>query len=468
MPTATKIQDWAVLPYNSRRIDGHYLVSNFLGNWDFLIPDEFRRLEQLHLEEGDPLFKRLYDRGMVVQKENIAGLIAGYRNLNANLFADTALHIAVVTTRCNIACKYCHAATDNPVDMNIEVARQIIKYLFEVRTPTVTLELQGGEPLLNWDVVRYLVENTRKFNTVNKNIHICIVTNGLLLSEEKIGFLLDHGVNICISLDGPEHLHDSNRIFNKGAGSHKLVSAAIQRLKKAYKDRKMDQSINLMPTFTKQTIPFVKDVIDEHVQWGAAQIAIRAINKIGAAGQRWEEIGCTPEEFNSAWAEGMDHILELNKQGANIKERMAVVLLTKILKKEDPKYVNLMNPSGAGRAALAYDPKGDIYPSDEARMLENEIFKLGNILKDEYETIMKSPNLFAACQSSLIDLWSYNDVYSPWLGTCPVLNYKLQGTLVPMITRTPLHKIQHFQFDYLFKKLLEDKEAKAILEKWVG
>ena len=146
---------------------------------------------------------------------------------------------------------------------------------------------------------------------------------------------------------------------------------------------------------------------------------------------------------------------------------MAQVMLLKVLRKQDPRYVDLMNPSGAGRAAMAYSPNGDVYPMDEARMLNTDIFKLGNVMEDDYEAVMKSPNMFPTCQSSVIDLWSYNDVYSPWLGTCPVLNYKLQGSLVPKIVQTPFHKMQHFQFDFIFKKILEDETAKNIFESWV-
>lgn len=468
MPAVKNAQDWAVLPYNSKRINGHYLISNFLGNWDFLIPDEFRRLERFDLDKGGALLNRLHDKGMVVKKENVEGLIDGYRSLNGNLFSDTTLHIAVVTNRCNMACSYCQASTKKPVDMDTAVALQIVKYLFDVRNPNIHLELQGGEPLLNWDTVKFLVEHTRKFNTTNKNIRISMVTNGILLNEEKINFLLDHDVGICISFDGPEHLHDSNRAFEGGEGSYKLVTAAIQRLKNVYKKRKINKLVDLMPTFTKHSLPFVKDVIDEYVKRGSQQIAIRAINKIGAAEKQWGKIGVSPEEFNCAWAEGLDHILELSKKGINIRERMALVILKKILRKEDPKYVDLMSPCGAGRSVLTYNPNGDIYPCDEARMVGSKIFQLGNVLKDDYEQVMKSPNLFSVCQSSVMDLWSYNDVYSPWLGTCPVMNYKSQGNLVPKITQTPLHKIQHFQLDYLFKKIIEDNEAKKIFERWVS
>ncbi|MCK4881402.1 MAG: His-Xaa-Ser system radical SAM maturase HxsB [Candidatus Omnitrophica bacterium] len=467
MPAVTNAQDWAVLPYNSKKINDHYLVSNFLGNWDFLVQDEFRRLQQLSLEANDNLFDRLYEKGIVVQKESMAELIAGYRNLNATLFSDTTLHIAVVTTRCNLACHYCQAASNKSQDMDIEVATRVIKYLFDVRSPNITLELQGGEPLLNWDVVKFLVGNTRELNTTGKNINICMVTNGILLSEEKIDFLLDHDVSICISLDGPKRLHDSHRVFDKGTGSYKFAVAAIQRLRDAYKKRKINRPIDLLPTFTKHNIPFVKEVIDEHIKWGSKQVAIRAINKLGAAEKQWGKIGCSVEEFNCGWAEGMDYMLELNAKGINIKERMATVALRKILKKEDPGYVDLMSPCGAGRLVLAYNPNGDIYPCDEARMGGCKIFKLGNILQDDYDKIMKSPGLFSVCQSSVMDLWSYNDVYAPWLGTCPVMNYESQGNLVPKITQTPLHKIQHFQFDYLFKKMIESEQAKETFKQWV-
>ena len=88
-------------------------------------------------------------------------------------------------------------------------------------------------------------------------------------------------------------------------------------------------------------------------------------------------------------------------------------------------------------------------------------------MQDDYDKIMKSPGLFSVCQSSVMDLWSYNDVYAPWLGTCPVMNYESQGNLVPKITQTPLHKIQHFQFDYLFKKMIESEQAKETFKQWV-
>ncbi|MEW5895211.1 MAG: His-Xaa-Ser system radical SAM maturase HxsB [Candidatus Omnitrophota bacterium] len=469
MPTKDKIKDWAVLPYNSQKINGHYLISNFFGSWDLLTSDEFKRLERFCFDENDKFFNRLLDKGVIVTEESAPGKINEFRKFQSHLFTDASLHIAVLTTRCNLSCRYCQTKVEEPVDMDMDIAAQVLKYCFDMRNPNISLEFQGGEPLLNWEVLKFLVEYIHKFNTINKNINVSLVTNGVLLNDEKIDFLVDNKVNVCISLDGPAGVHDGSRVFKDGNGSYEHVKSAIKKLKEAYKKRNLDHlKINLLPTLNRESLLRGKEIIDEYVRWGAETIALRPINEMGGAGCQWGKIGYTPEEFNLFWAEAMDYILELNKKGTRIEERMATVMLKKILKKENPGYVDLMSPCGAGRSVITYMPNGDIYPCDEARMACSDMFKLGNVLKNSYEEIIKSPSLFSICQSSLMDLWSYNSAFLPWMGTCPVLNYVLQGNIVPKITQTPGYKIQRFQFEYLFRKMMEDSQSQKVFQEWAG
>lgn len=468
MSVMQEIQDWAVLPYNTEKINDRYLISNVLGSWDILSADEFKRLEQFSLDENDAFFHRLYDKGMIVKEENFSRAIQEYRSLQSHLFTDASLHIAVLTTRCNIACTYCQTRVDDPQDMDIHIAAKVLNYCFNMRNFNINLEFQGGEPLLNWDVLKFCVEYIKKSNVVNKNIHLSLVTNGVLLDDDKADFLVDHGVGICLSLDGPADIHDRNRVFRDGEGTYAHVTAAITRLKAAYKKRGITRPINLLPTLSKESLASVKKIIDEYVRWGANVIALRPINKMGGAQCQWNKMGYSPEEFNRCWAEAMDYILKLNRQGIDIQERMAVVMLTKILKKKNPGYVDLMSPCGAGRSVLTYLPNGDIYPCDEARMAGSDMFKLGNVAEDTYEKAMQSPNVFSMCEGSLMDLWSYNSAFLPWIGTCPVLNYMSQGTIVPKITQTPMHKIYSFQLRYLFQKMIEDKKSLEIFQKWVA
>ena len=457
--------DWAVLPYNSKKINNNYLVSNFYGSWSLLSRQDFLTLEQFTIPENSPLFNRLYQEGIIVKEEKIPELTNQFRQIHSHLYTDTSLHIAVVTTRCNLKCNYCQTKVEQPQDMDFAVAARILKYIFDVRNQQINLEFQGGEPLLNWKMVKFMIENARRINTAGKDLVLSLVTNGTYLDQEKIDFLLDNNVSICISLDGPAAIHNKNRVLNNNQATYDKVITAIKRLKKAYQKRKINKSLDLLLTVTRYSLPFAEKIIDEYVKLGAERIALRPINKIGLADKQWGVLGYSAQEFNNFWAGAMEYILKLNKKGVKLQERMASVMLQKILKKANPGYVDLMSPCGAGRCVLAYMPNGDVYPCDEARMIGNDIFKLGNVLNNDYEEIMKSSTLFCVCEASLTELWDYNSAFLPWTGTCPVLNYLQGDNLVPKIRATPLYQIYNFQFEYLFKKISE-KENRDIFLQW--
>lgn len=459
-----KKKDFAIVPFNSTLIQDKYLISNILGGWDLLDKEEFRILNPFNLKKDTPLFRRLFERGIVVDEKNIETLINDYRKLNTNLFSDTSLHIAVITTRCNLDCRYCQTSQLKKDDMDYDVATRVLKYLFDVKTPCVTLEFQGGEPLLNWKILVYLVEGARNINTTTgKDLKISLVSNLTLLDEKKIGFLTGFDVEICASLDGPKYVHDKNRIFKKGNGSYEMVIKNIKRLKS-----KFNKKVNLLPTITKYSLKYYREIIDEYVRWGQEEISLRPVNKLGIACNNWLNLGYSAEEFNEFYKKSMDCILELNKQGVFIRERIARVILEKILNRDDPAYVELMNPCGTGRKTIVYMPDGSCYPCDEARMVGEEMFKLGNILNEDYEDLMKKENLLHLLQASTLELCDYSSAFSPWLGTCPVVNYALQKNIVSKIWCSPIHKIYNYQFRYIFEKIIEGQKNLEIFKSWVG
>ncbi|MFA5008433.1 MAG: His-Xaa-Ser system radical SAM maturase HxsB [Candidatus Omnitrophota bacterium] len=451
----------ALIPFTRCVIKDKYLVSNFLGGWDFLDKEEFSALNSFKLKTNTPFSNRLYERGLLADENNLSQLIEKYKALNGNLFHDTSLHIAVVTTNCNLACKYCQAKA-NKADMGIEVAEHVLKCLFEVKNPCVTLELQGGEPLANWQTTKFLIENSRKINDGHKNLKIALVTNLTLMDDEKAKFLIGHDVEICVSLDGPKRLHNRNRIFSKNNGTYDKVSANIERLRE-----KFNKKVNLLPTITKSSLGHYKEIIDEYIKRGQSDIALRPVNKLGNACSNWGDLGYSADEFTNFYKKAMDYILALNKKGVFIRERIANVILQKILCSKDTGYTEMMNPCGAGRSQIVYMPNGECFPCDEARMLGGEVFLLGNILEKNYDQLMGSENLLHLLQTSLVNLWDANSAFSPWLGTCPVLNYSAQGNFIPKIHCSSMHKIYNFQFRYIFEKILENKENFNIFKSWV-
>lgn len=451
----------SILPYNSEKINDKYLVTNMMGCWDALNEKEFRQLHSLRVEEGGDLFNRLLERGLIVDEDNIRRVIEGYRNLNANLFRDTSLHIAVVTKRCNLHCSYCHARGGSSAeDMSVETAGRVLQYLFDVRNKSVTLEFQGGEPLLNWPVVEFLTAHARKFNTLGKNLNIVLVTNLLLMDDEKMRFLVDHDVDVCASLDGPADVHDKNKMFADGQGTHAQLVEKIMHFSKAF-----GRKIHLLPTITRHSLAHPERIVDEYLRLGQGEIALRPVNRIGYACSCWEDIGYTPEAFNVFYTKAMAYMMKLNLSGSHLSERTARTILTKVLLKRDPGYVDMMNPCGAARAVMAYAPDGTCYPTDEARMLEDDIFRLGSIMDLNYDDMLNKENLLYLLTAGCSDLWNYRSVYSPWRGIDPVVNYAVEKNIIPKGDSRSQQILTH-QFRTVFSYLLGDNKYAKVFQRW--
>lgn len=451
----------SLLPFNSAKINDKYLVTNMMGCWDALNKEEFRQLHSLRVMQGGGLYNRLLERGLIADADNIRRIIDGYRNLNANLFTDTALHIAVVTKRCNLRCTYCHAEGGaSSADMSIETAGRVLQYLFDVQNKSVTLEFQGGEALLNWPVVQFLTENARKFNTTGKNLNIVIVTNMLLMDDEKMRFLADNDVLVCTSLDGPADIHDKNRVDVAGRGTHAQVVEKIERF-----SREFGRPVHMLPTITRHSLAHPERIIDEYLRLGQGEIALRPVNKIGYACNCWEDVGYAAEEFNVFYDRAMAYIMKLNTSGRYLSERIAGTILTKVLLKKDPGYVNMMNPCGFGRAVMTYAPDGGCYPTDEARMLGDDIFRLGDIKKESYDNMLNKENLLFLLSAGCSDLWNYRSVYSPWLGVDPVVNYALEKNIV-LKGSSRLEQVLIHQFRTVFAYLLGDKKYAEVFQRW--
>ncbi|NTV30155.1 MAG: hypothetical protein HGA80_08765, partial [Candidatus Omnitrophica bacterium] len=337
-----------------------------------------------------------------------------------------------------------------------------LKYLFDVKSQRLSLEFQGGEPLVNWSIVRFLVEGARKSNTVGKDLHISLVSNLLLLDDEKMKVLADNDVRVCTSMDGPARIHDAYRKDLAGRGTYKEVTEKARRFRKQY-----GRKVSFLPTITRRTLPYSRELVDEYVRWEQPEICLRPVNNVGSACCAWGELGYTPEEFCEFYARSMDYILELNARGVKIAERTARVILSKVLLNQDPGYVDMMNPCGAGRAVMAYMPDGACYPCDEARMLNEEMFRLGNIVQEGYEDMLKKDNLLQLLQASCTNLWQYASAFSPWMGFCPAVNYAVQNNVIPKAACSPAQKIQEFQFRYLFEKISEGGQTLDILKSWL-
>jgi uncharacterized protein len=153
------------------------------------------------------------------------------------ILASPCRHLTLnVTDQCNLRCTYCiysgrfsEERTHGSRQMSWEVARQSLDYFLSYSHPDQRLTLYGGEPLLNWDLVSQCIAYVRR--TRNRpHIPIQLTTNLIRLSSEQATFVVENNVNLQVSLDGPEEMHDSARLLAGGGGSHALVLRGIKRL----------------------------------------------------------------------------------------------------------------------------------------------------------------------------------------------------------------------------------------------
>jgi len=340
-----------------------------------------------------------------------------FENKKKELFySGTGLHIIVVTLNCNMKCVYCQVSSKcsktNRYDMDLDTAKKTVDLIFQSPSKEIDIEIQGGEPLLNFDIIPYIysyaVELTKKYN---KDMYFHIVTNLTLMNEDIFNWIVSNKIGMCTSLDGPEELHNYNRKFN--TNNYKTVEYWIKRFKEN------GVGIFALSTITRASLTKGKEIVDTYRSLGIHTIHLRKLSKLGMAQKQWDKIGYTPEEYLKFWKDTVDYIYSTG----DITERMVEIMRQK-LRYDEPNYVDLRSPCGAVLGQLAYMYDGNVYPCDEARMIGKEL-SIGHVDKDSYTSILQNPLSQKIIKASLNTNYdSCNKCqYQEFCGVCPVCQY---------------------------------------------
>ncbi len=467
-------------PVNFRAMGGWHLITNEWGRYLDLEPGDFRRLMAGEIAPGHPLRERLEAGGFLRSRLDFPDLARAYVKRNSfRYFPGPSLHMVVVTLRCNQKCHYCHSSVVDPsrtdTDMDVETARRVVDFIFATPNPTLCIEFQGGEPLLNWPVVKFITRYAQaKARATNRRLIVALVCNFTLMTEERLQFLLDHHVSICTSLDGPPEVHDQNRPFLGGGQAQGKVVAWLENLTQRCRER-TDRKYYLpgaLMTTTRFSLPHGRAIVDLYDRLGLEQIFLRPLSPIGYAKRVWGEIGYGPEEFVAFYEGALDYILELNKTGkSKIMERMALILLTKILKGVDPGFMDLRSPAGAVLGCMAYNYNGEIFVSDEGRMVDHQgdpIFRVGDVRANSWQEVLDHPTTRACVSASILDNQPMCSqcAYKPYCGVEPVFHYEMQRSVFGQMPSSPWCVSHMGIFDVLFQRLRRP-EDRAVFEAWM-
>lgn len=457
--------------FNYREMGQKVLLTNDLGRYLFLSREEFYRFLRDRLNPQEEITQRLVDEFFLYdgsEYEFVERAGEAFRMYRRNLFQGAALHIFVLTKQCNQQCVYCQASTEleHQTKMSQETAAKAVDIALQTTAQYVTFEFQGGEPLMNFDTLQFIVEYAEEQNqSCGKNLEFSVVTNLMLLDEEKLEFLAEHKVSICTSLDGDEILHNKNRPYFQ-QNTFQILKKKIQML------QEKGASVSAIQTTTRDSLSRYQEMVDQYLAFGLNQITIRPLTQLGYAEKNWDKIGYTTEEFLDFYRRSLDYIIERNRQGQFILEGHARMFLSKIFCRDAGNYMELRSPCGGAIGQLAYYYNGKVYSCDEARMLAemgDDSFCLGSVYKDDYESIVSKPVCKTIAKASCLEGLADCDgcVYQPYCGTCPVISYARYQTVYPSMLQEYRCRIYKGIQDILFEKLeQQDEEVMEIFRRW--
>jgi len=234
---------------------------------------------------------------------------------------------------------------------------------------------------------------------------------------------------LSTSLDGPAFLHNTNRP-RPGRTSHALAIDGIQRARTALGH---DRVAALMTT-TRLSLDHPEAIVDEYVTRGFYFLVLRPLSPYGFAIRTQRQIGYDTEAFLTFYKRALAHILALNLEERFFVEGYAKLLLTKVLTPFATGHVDLQSPAGAGINVAVYNYDGDVYATDESRMLAemgDRTFRLGNVHNDSYEAIFDGEVIHALVAASCVEsLPGCADcAMQTYCGSDPIENYTTQGNI---------------------------------------
>ncbi len=295
------------------------------------------------------------------------------------------LHIA---HDCNLACKYCFAEEGEyhgrRALMSFEVGKKALDFLIANSGNRVNLEVDffGGEPLMNWDVVKQLVEYGRsREKECNKKFRFTITTNGVLLNDEIIDFCNREMSNVVLSLDGRKEVNDRMRPFRNGSGSYDLIVPKFQK----FAESRGTKDYFVRGTFTRNNLDFSKDVL-HFADLGFKKLSIEPVvaDPKEPYSIREEDLPKIMEEYDRLAKE----FIKREKEGRGFQFFHFMIDLN-----QGPCVAKRLSGCGSGTEYLAVTPWGDFYPCHQFVGMED--FLLGNV--DEGITNTKVRDEFKLC-----------------------------------------------------------------------
>lgn len=360
--------------------------------------------------------KRLEESGKLYTEDTYENMAFDFKNRNTVIKA-LCLHVAHT---CNLNCEYCFASQGKyhgeRALMSYEIGKRALDFLIENSGTRKNLEVDffGGEPLMNWDVVKKLVAYAREQEKLhNKNFRFTLTTNGILIDDDVIDFCNKEMHNVVLSLDGRREVHDRLRKDYKGVGSYDIIVPKFQEFVR----RRGDKSYYMRGTFTHANTDFTNDIFH--------------MADLGFTELSMEPVVCAPTDANALTKEDLPALFEQYEILAKemIKRKKAGRPFTfyhyMLDLKHGPCIYKRISGCGSGTEYMAVTPTGDLYPCHQ--FVGDTKYLLGNIYdgvtNKEVQNEFKLCNAYA--REECKDCWA--KLYCS--GGCAANSYHASGKI---------------------------------------
>ncbi|MFV0503718.1 MAG: thioether cross-link-forming SCIFF peptide maturase [Lachnospirales bacterium] len=346
------------------------LVYNILDDYEKEIDfyKKYSDFSSADVEEALEEIKYLKDNRVLFSELDYSKLMPKVDN-RAPVIKALCIHIA---HDCNLKCKYCFAEEGeyhgSRSFMTFEVGKKAIDFLVENSSNRINLEIDffGGEPLMNFDVVKSLVEYGRSIEKdKNKKFRFTLTTNGVLLNDEIIEYANKHMHNVVLSLDGRKEINDNMRITLNNKSSYDVIVPKFQHLANS----RNQNNYYVRGTFTKNNLDFSKDVL-HMADLGFKQISVEPV-----VAPQDADYAISKEDLSKIFTEYENLAFEMLKRKEENKEFNFFHFMIDLT--GGPCAIKRMVGCGAGSEYLAVTPEGNLFPCHQ--FVGDDEFKIGTV-----------------------------------------------------------------------------------------
>lgn len=445
--------------YNTKKLGNGFLIVSDTGDYAFLSDQELDSLEKDPLILSNPIRADLQSK-FILRSKDQSGSEWLHQCRQAERSQTTkggpSLHMLVVTLQCAHSCQYCQVSRsleEQGCSMSQAMLEKACTNIFDSQNETITVEFQGGDPLLRFELVQYAIEKIKSINeNHNKRIRFVVASTLHQLTQRMCEFFRENNVYLSTSIDGPPSLHNKNRPTPERTAYEKTV-LGIQMAREIIGE----ESVSALMTTTRASLSFPNEIVDEYVHLGMPEIFIRPLSIYGFAKKNIKHIGYGLTEFMEFYKACLDRVLYWNRQGNYIREVYASIILNKLLSPFDAGYVDLQRPTGAGLSAIAYNYDGYIYPGDEARMLAEtgdrglRLGAIGTPISELLSSDLQTNLVRASLNDEKDECGSC--VYKPFCAPNPIDAYAQHGNFYARPSETEHCQKHTMLFDYFFNRI---------------